>query len=287
MQAITIGRNRSGLSTRTTLTSIGGAAIVATGMTALQRYVLRRSFTSDPVVPSAAKHQISKARTRRQHRPEGRTNAGFWCDQIPKKHRLYFAPESVSRTQGDLANLIGMVESITSTSPASAIALLDFVAQQKSSLRVHARQHLTRLLQVTYPSDAAVASAKTGKRDAQRAGDGVLSSRLAACEVSFLGLIYNTKAGQGIDRQHLANELHELATAFDRRDSQRRQASARLIRADILLHLGRYDDANNEMKLALDLLETAQIIDSAFVDTHATEARSTHDSAREHTRINA
>lgn len=181
------------------------------------------------------------------NRSQDRTS---WIDPPRETMRLVFQGNNRASSKGNLAELISVAQQVQATSPAAAIALMDFLAKQSSEAQGHALAQRTLLLSAHYPHDAAIRSAKIGKSSITD-HDGQLTNLLVSCEIDYLDLVQSTRRGHGIDARKLAERLSEVASNFAERGEQKRESSARLILADLYLQLGAIDAANKEMAAAI------------------------------------
>ncbi len=174
-----------------------------------------------------------------------------------RTYKLWSAPlaqrPQLSLSKGDIALMLDRAYDLQTISPAAAVALMDFVCQHNSDHRGSARARLTALLQQVYPQRSAITSAEIGREEAVQAGDDQLTAHLSQIEIDFLSFMHGLRSRRSTLPQ-LAERLTKLADALDSRDSLRRQASARIILADIMLRQGDFEAANSGMGRGLSLL---------------------------------
>ena len=116
----------------------------------------------------------------------------------------------------------------------------------------------TTLLLNNYPYRAAVLSGEIGRAlTGETDIDGELTNSISHCEVSYLQLIHETQRDQEAVVYALISELTTLARICVQRRDQKREASVRVMLADLLLHVGQVDRANREMASAIVAISSA------------------------------
>ena len=180
---------------------------------------------------------------------EQRSSDKLWDTPLADRPVLVF-------DKGETSQILEISGKLFQDSPAAAIALMDFVAMHQSSIQPYARARLTTLLQMCNPRGIALRSAKAGYREMQQSHDGRLTVALSHLELGFLQRISGETTRNTPELETLSYELQQLIAGFRDRDSQRRQGAARVVLADVLLRLGRVEDANQQMSQALVLLGT-------------------------------
>lgn len=250
-----------------------------------QQQVSQRSNRSNRRQPQRNQWQSQQQDNRRQFRDD-RQLRSLWNVPMRQRPVLIFG-------KGNVSEMLRVVEQLQQDSPAAAVGLMDFVAQHQiptnPDYQIKARNRLTTLLITSYPTQAAYASQRVGQQESKQTEHGELTSLLSRCELDFLSNVHGVRRGQA-NLSQVARQLESVANAFATRDSLRRQASARIILADIYLRQGSADAANHEMSKALVLIGTAyatsdlidlakaaypdiDIISETYRETTATDAR--------------
>jgi hypothetical protein len=159
----------------------------------------------------------------------------------------------------DKGNVLRMLESskpLRDDSPAAAVALMSFVAEQQGEYQHFARSLQTTLLETCFPYPGAIRSNFAARNEALQANEGYLTSLLSSCELAFLSFKHSLRPTGTTKLEHLATDLETVATEFGKRNDQRRQASARIILAAVYLELRQIENANEQMSRALVLIGT-------------------------------
>ncbi len=172
-----------------------------------------------------------------------------WSTPVSHRPALVF-------DKGNTATIMDAAGRLSGDSPAAAIALMDFLTQHDCPEQPFARARLTTLLTRFFPFPAAVQSGRFGLKETQSTGNGQLTAALCRCEVKFLSFIHGSLSVRRRHLPQLAKDLQHVADSFAKRDSLRRQASARIILADVYLRLQDNASANREMSKALVLMGT-------------------------------
>ena len=175
--------------------------------------------------------------------------SGQWATPVNQRPRLFFDKGNVSR-------MLDSTTQLHADSPAAPVALMDFVALHQSSYQTAARSQLTRLLATSYPNAASIRSTHAALNEAVEGTEDQLNSQLSRCELTFLRYIHRVRPTSSTKLTRLADELRSVAKALGKlpNPSQRRQASARIILADIYLWQGLIDQSNDQMSRALVLM---------------------------------
>lgn len=185
-------------------------------------------------------------------------SSGRWSEQIEQELAFDKGQAALMLEAADMAY----------GSPATAVAMMDFMARQRSPYRGKAQSRLTSLLLTVYPHISAQISAEAGRNRARQEGDDQLTAKLNYLEIEFLRYIHGTPGGRTTSLKKLSGRLEDLADTLSTRGSQRRQASARIILADIYLQQQRFDEANQEMSQALQLIQSFYTPQSASERQH-------------------
>jgi hypothetical protein len=191
-----------------------------------------------------------------------------WSTPIDKRPSLLFG-------RGDMAAIFDIVGEVRGHSPAAAIALMDFVCVHSSGeYQIPARAGLTAFLMEIGPTLMAARSVEAGIIEArdQLSRGAQLTAQLSACELEFLKLIELESFNGDSELRRLEQQievLYDTAEKLILQSSQWRQASARIILADLLARSRRYEEANNQLARALVLLgtvlENTSLIDLAKI----------------------
>jgi len=238
MKAITIQDTNRSSTKRTIATSILGTAAASVAGFAVREIVRVRGNA----------HGSSTAMWPRSiERIVGGTRG--WETPINQRPHLFF-------NKGNVAQMLECSTELHADSPAAAVALMDFVAQQQGEYQHYARSRLTTLLQTSFAHPAAIRSNRAAMSESQQSEEGRLTNLLSSCELTSLSFIHSTRPTSTAKLVRLADDLEKVAPLFGKRGDQRRQASARIILADVYLWLGKTDQANGQMSQALVLIGT-------------------------------
>lgn len=176
-----------------------------------------------------------------------------WDTPINQRPQLLF-------NKGNISQMLGSSDQLDADSPAAAIAMMGFLAEHQNDLQLYARSRLTKLLGTSagaLRSDrAAVGEAKhfAAIRETQRPSDEELTSQLTHLEWTFRHSMHGARPIKRAKLVSLATDLSDVATELSKLNSQRRQASARIILAYVYLQMGNNSQANQEMSQALVLI---------------------------------
>jgi len=238
MKAITIqGKGRQS-TMRIVTTSILGTAAASAATFAVGEMARRRSNargTTSSMMPKNIERIVASSRG--------------WGTLLNQRPLLVF----------DKGNVLRMLESSTplhADSPAAAVAMMDFVALQQGEYQHFARSRLTTLLETSFAHPTAIRSNQAARSESRQSDEGKLTSLLSYCELTFLRYIHSVRPASPSKLERLADDLQNVATLLGKRNDQRRQASARIILADVYLWLGQIDQANEQMSRALVLIGT-------------------------------
>ncbi len=185
--------------------------------------------------------------------------------------------------QGGIAQVLNCLPQLRTDSPGAAVALVHYVTMHRAHTdplterdREKARNEFSRLLTQICPNSASLDSAQAGREEMQRsaAAQGHLTAELTYWEQNFLMLAHSMATDHSIEE--VAAGLSQTADGLRDADSQRRQASARIMLADILLQLRKFGHADREIATALaligavypneELIKLARTVDSTTVE---------------------
>ncbi len=242
--------------TRAALIAAGTGGVIAGAV--IVRKARRNGGLALGTSPTAGSFESAVADRRGRIRRIASTLKGDSKWSIPRSQRppLVFG-------EGDVSQVFGVVHRVRLDSPGAAVALVRFLSMHQPHANAttardqeRARNELTRLLTQISPTDASLANAFDGDEEMRGAANirGILSARFTYLEQQYLLLVQERRANLSIEE--IASELLMIADDFAQADSTRRQACVRAMLADILLQLRQFDDANEQMVMALALIGT-------------------------------
>lgn len=238
MKAITMDIKRRSSTKRTIVTSVIGTAAASAASYAVREITRRRGSKhgrASAMMPGKIERIV--------------TGSGQWATPVNQRPRLFFDKGNVSR-------MLDSTTQLHADSPASPVALMDFVALQQSSYQTAARSQLTRLLATSYPNAASIRSNRAALSEALDGSEDQLNSQLSRCELTYLRYIHRVRPTSSAKLTRLTGDLRSVAKELGKlpNPSQRRQASARIILADVYLWQGLIDESNEQMSRALVLM---------------------------------
>ncbi len=238
MKAITMDIKRRPSTKRTIVTSVLGTAAASAASYAVREVARQRGSKhggSSAMMPRSIERIFA--------------GGGGRATPIDQRPMLFF-------DKGNVLRMLEISTPLRDDSPAAAVALMDFVAQQQGENQHYARSRLTTLLETSYAHPGAIRSNLAARTESQQSNEGYLTSQLSFCELTFLGFKHSVRPTSSIKLTRLAEDLENVATDLGKRNDQRRQASARIILADVYLELGQNKEANEQMSRSLVLIGT-------------------------------
>jgi len=163
--------------------------------------------------------------------------------------------------QGGIAQVFNCLPQLRIDSPGAAIALVHYVTmhrphtdQKTERDREKAGNELTRLLCQIRPNQASMISAKDRLTEMLRSSSerGRLTAELTNWEQAYLQLVHGEPNGHTIDE--ITQQFVQISRGLQEADSERRQASARIMLADLYLMAGQIGRADKEIAAALALI---------------------------------
>ncbi len=220
-----------------------------------------------PILTATASSAVTYATHELMRRRSGRTGRAHampgaldrlisrdsWDTPINQRPQLLF-------NKGNISQMLGSSDQLDADSPAAAIAMMGFLAEHQNDLQLYARSRLTKLLGTSdgaIRSDrAAVGEAKqfATTRETVRPSDEELTSQLTHLEWTFRRSMHGAHPIKRAKLSSLATDLSDVAAELSKLNSQRRQASTRIILAYVYLQMGKNEQANQEMSQALVLI---------------------------------
>lgn len=218
------------------------------------------------VAEGTATRLASRAQRRQGRRGQGGPQA-FWGQQdgqrgrawaLAVQHRPQFA-----FGKGDTSQLFNFLPELRVDSSAAPVALMHYLTMQQAPAdptqlytQERAGNELTQLLCEVFPTPQAMASAKARRREAQQHGNplGIATAELKYLEVVYLCFVQGIQPGQSI--QQLSSGLYQVAEGLKQATSDRRQAIARIILADVLTQQRQPEQAKQQMVQALAIIGT-------------------------------
>jgi hypothetical protein len=222
---------------------------------------------------SAAQRLTTRQERRRQMEAIGQPSGRQWTRPTIPGRRIkngngtpsWSLPASqrppMSFGQGGIAQVFDCLPQLRSDSPGAAIALVHYVTmrqphanQQTEHDRERAGNELTRLLTQIQPNQASLDSAEARREEMQQSStpQGRLTASLTYWEQIYLLLVHGQPCGHDVNE--ITRELAQIADGLSHAHSERRQASARIMLADIYLQLREFGHADREMATALALI---------------------------------
>lgn len=210
----------------------------------------------EPTTGSHAQRDRHQSRTRDTARTGGTKVARMWetpYDELPAVPREH---EPVIK-----ALLAGIHVKMAAESPVAVIAFLDTVVLQQGADNFRARAALNTALSQNIPAPAMWDSVQAGRRQAKQSGDieAIDTAELSFIELRYLQLFYTpAKVSKRQIRDRLRaieRDLRPLIIRLEQmHDSQRRQASARLMTASVQMRDERQTEAFSQQAKASQLV---------------------------------